>query len=46
VARELGESETLYRTVLASMDEGLMIAEVMFDETGKEANRLSGAGDE
>jgi PAS domain S-box-containing protein len=37
VARELRESETLYRTVLASMDEGLMIAEVMFDETGKEA---------
>jgi signal transduction histidine kinase/ActR/RegA family two-component response regulator len=34
---ELRESETLYRTVLGSMDEGLMIAEVMFDETGQEA---------
>jgi PAS domain S-box-containing protein len=33
----LRESEEKYRTVLGSMDEGLMIAEVMFDETGKQA---------
>ena len=33
----LRDSEEKYRTVLGSMDEGLMIAEVMFDETGKEA---------
>lgn len=33
----LRESEEKYRTVLGSMDEGLMIAEVMFDETGKNA---------
>ena len=33
----LRDSEEKYRTVLGSMDEGLMIAEVMFDKTGKEA---------
>ncbi|HEX4948830.1 MAG TPA: ATP-binding protein [Blastocatellia bacterium] len=33
----LRESEEKYRTVLDSTDEGLMIAEVMFDETGKRA---------
>src|SRR6185295_8669086 len=33
----LRDSEEKYRTVLGSMDEGLMIAEVMFDETTKEA---------
>ena len=33
----LRESEEKYRTVLGSMDEGLMIGEVMFDETTKEA---------
>jgi signal transduction histidine kinase/ActR/RegA family two-component response regulator len=33
----LRDSEEKYRTVLGSMDEGLMIAEVMFDETGTEA---------
>jgi signal transduction histidine kinase/DNA-binding response OmpR family regulator len=33
----LSDSEEKYRTVLGSMDEGLMIAEVMFDETGREA---------
>lgn len=33
----LRDSEEKYRTVLGSMDEGLMIAEVMFDETGKKA---------
>jgi signal transduction histidine kinase/DNA-binding response OmpR family regulator/PAS domain-containing protein len=33
----LRDSEEKYRTLLGSMDEGLMIAEVMFDETGSEA---------
>jgi signal transduction histidine kinase/DNA-binding response OmpR family regulator len=33
----LRESEEKYRTALGSMDEGLMIAEVLFDKTGKEA---------
>jgi len=33
----LRDSEEKYRTALGSMDEGLMIAEVMFDETGQEA---------
>ena len=33
----LRDSEEKYRTVLGSMDEGLMIAEVMFDETGEKA---------
>jgi signal transduction histidine kinase/DNA-binding response OmpR family regulator len=33
----LRDSEEKYRTVLGSMDEGLMIAEVIFDESGREA---------
>ena len=33
----LRESEEKYRTVLGSMDEGLMIAEVIFDKTGTHA---------
>ncbi len=33
----LRNSEEKYRTVLSSMDEGLMIAEVIFDETGYRA---------
>jgi signal transduction histidine kinase/DNA-binding response OmpR family regulator len=37
VEEALRDSEEKYRTVLGSMDEGLMIAEVLFDETGEEA---------
>jgi signal transduction histidine kinase/DNA-binding response OmpR family regulator len=37
VEEALSDSEEKYRTVLGSMDEGLMITEVMFDETGRVA---------
>jgi len=36
----LRESEEKYRTVLGSMDEGLMIAEVMFNEAGEAIDYL------